>query len=99
MRSTQQCPKCQGRKLYVIDPVRQADPENRNMVMVQPVTYAYTGIRLEAGSIEAWVCAGCGFMESYAKNAVDTLWQMAQRSKTTGVRYIDGAPDANTPYR
>ena len=69
------------------------------MVETIAVHTANIGVQLAAGSIEAWVCAGCGFMETYAKNAVSTLWQMAQRSRETGVRYIDGAPDPNTPYR
>jgi len=109
MRTSQQCPKCQSRKLFVVDPVRLPvrelnDPGNPVQgTRVVPTTAAVTcGVVktvIEAGRIEAWVCAECGYLEYYAKNASSSLWELAQKPAQTGVRYLDGSPDTGTPFR
>jgi predicted nucleic-acid-binding Zn-ribbon protein len=97
MRTSQQCPKCQSRKLWIIDPVRL--PNHEGNVVTVPFTAGWIAHnKIEAGRLEAWLCAQCGFVEYYAKDVTTSLEALAKRS-TSGVRYLDGSPDAGTPFR
>jgi len=76
MKQSQRCPKCEGAKIYVIDQAKIPNYEYSNSS--NPLTlYAHYGPTGEKGffgakeqrvgaTIEAWVCAGCGYSELYA---------------------------------
>lgn len=102
MRNTHTCPKCAGQKIFVIGKLKQAEPGSKTShpmpVTSDTVSVAWWSSRhVKAGHIEAWVCAGCGFMEWYAKDANEVLAYMAQHADT-GVVYLDGGAPTG-PYR
>src|SRR5262245_45108906 len=97
MRATHVCPKCQGRKLYVIDPVRMPD-EDGEISTVPFCAGALDGTKLQIGRVEAWLCATCNYVEYYANDATKTLAALASR-KGTNVRYLDGSGGSSGPFR
>lgn len=101
MKSSLLCPKCQSRQLWVIDGVAQSYECGSGPVMrVHSMSYTTPtgGTRvIEAGKFEAWVCAGCGFTEWYAKHANKGLAELAAQPGN-GVRWIDTTGQRG-PYR
>lgn len=95
MKYTHECPKCHSRQLWQIDEVRQPQFDCCNLVFPMVVT-AVEG-RYEAGKLELWVCARCGFSEWYAKEANDMLRALAGMPGS-GVRWIDTTPQRG-PFR
>jgi predicted nucleic-acid-binding Zn-ribbon protein len=89
MRTTHVCPKCQGRKLFVVDPVRMPD-EDGNMSTVPFCGGILDGTKVQVGRVEAWLCAACGYVEYYARDATKMLASMVAQ-KDANVRYIDGS--------
>lgn len=87
MKNTQTCPKCQSRKLWLIEEVRNA--ESGNAIVAMSVTsVAGTWTPIKAGTFEAWVCVQCGYTEWYAKNANEKLWELSNNPQA-GVHFID----------
>lgn len=102
MRAHRACPKCSCRKLFVIGEVKQAEPGSKTShpvpVTSDTVTEAWWNSRhIKAGRLEAWVCADCGYMEWYAKDANEALAYMAQHADT-GVVYLDGAAPSGAQH-
>ena len=98
MRASQVCPKCQGRKLYVIDPIRMPDDDGR----ISTVAFCggvLDGSMVQVGSVEAWLCATCNYVEYYAKNATKMLDALAGQPKPSNVRYLDGSGGPSSPFR
>jgi predicted nucleic-acid-binding Zn-ribbon protein len=96
MRASQTCLKCRSRKLFVVDPVRRPGDASRRVDPPIGVT-AHRGI--DVGTVEAWICAQCGYTEYYAKNAAEHLARLAVPPTQTAVRYLDGEPASGEPYR
>lgn len=106
MKATESCPKCQCRRLFVIERVAQAAQDSINGVVPMSVTTLPVpardlklpqdnSYRAELGHFEAWVCSKCGYTEWYAAGAVPALEQCVAR-KLQGVRLVSGG---TTPYR
>ncbi len=106
MRTTETCPKCQCRRLFVIERVAQAAHDSINVIVPMsvttlPVPSGDVGLggendwRAEIGHFEAWVCSKCGFTEWYAKRATPALERYVAH-KAQGVRLVDRE---TTPYR
>ncbi len=106
MKAKEMCPKCEGRKLYVIDEVAQPAQESINLVIPLAVTTLETAsdtvglltdnkYRAVIGRYQAWICASCGFTEWYAKDFEEHL-EAAVRARVRGVRLVDRT---RTPYR
>jgi predicted nucleic-acid-binding Zn-ribbon protein len=75
MKNSGACPKCSGRELYIISPVRHRVVGSL-LVSASPVIATnLDGHRetVEAGTHELWICAACGFEEWYAQNFKDML--------------------------
>jgi predicted nucleic-acid-binding Zn-ribbon protein len=107
MRTTETCPKCRSRKIYVVDQVglvgeageMRALPVARGPVIVEDAgVFGGPAERIvAAGTFEAWVCGKCGFTEWYAKK-IKRLIDLAAHS--AAVRVIDHDPDPSAgPYR
>jgi len=106
MKATETCPKCQCRRLFVIEKVAQAAHDSINTIVPMsvttlPVPSSQVGLeddnsyRAAIGHFEAWVCSKCGYTEWYTKGAVPALeHHVAQRGR--GVRLVDGGV---APYR
>ncbi|WP_437755344.1 hypothetical protein [Sorangium sp. So ce1389] len=107
MKNSRQCPKCQSRKLWVVQRVEQPDSEySKTNPLHVTSQYVLTGntepvgaatALVKAGSFETWICALCGFTEWYARDANQALAQLASQPGAR-VHYLDGGP-AGTPYR
>jgi predicted nucleic-acid-binding Zn-ribbon protein len=103
MRDSQTCPKCEGRKLYVVDPVKQPDPARVARPLV-PATGlvlsegAEAVLPVEAGTFQAWICAKCGYTEFYARDANEVLEILAQL-RNQGVRIVENESVSKGPYR
>ena len=54
------------------------------------------GNRQEIGSLEMWICTGCGLTEWYAVDVNATLSYLSRNSQS-GVTFVDGGTQA--PYR
>ncbi len=107
MKNSRQCPKCQSRKLWVVQKVEQPRGESWGTTPLHVTSqYILTGSTdivsaatelVNAGFFETWICALCGFTEWYARDANQTLAQLASQPGSK-VHYIDGE-SAGTPYR
>ncbi|WP_437926972.1 hypothetical protein WMF37_49415 [Sorangium sp. So ce291] len=107
MKNSRQCPKCQSRKLWVVEKVEQplCDSGGTKPLCVTSGD-VLTGntddegpaiAPVHAGFFEAWICALCGFTEWYARDANQALARLASHVRPR-VHYIDGEA-AGTPYR
>lgn len=104
MKLSQACPKCQSRRLWVVEGMNVLDPESSNTVV--PFRVVTKGVpsepkipdrRISGGTFDTWICAACGFTEWYAKNAAAELSELAQ-VPGSGVRFIDTTPQRG-PFR
>jgi predicted nucleic-acid-binding Zn-ribbon protein len=97
MKLSGHCPKCTGDDLFVVEKVTQPDQDSINGTHTTTLfaIWAETGERgflgakskrYRAGSLEAWVCAQCGFTEWYARDANQVLEELAARR--LGVRRV-----------
>jgi predicted nucleic-acid-binding Zn-ribbon protein len=97
MKQSGLCPKCTGDDLYVVFAVTQPNHDSINGTHTSTLfaIWAETGERgflgpkskrYEAGRLEAWVCAQCGFTEWYARDANEVLEELAARD--LGVRRV-----------
>lgn len=106
MKTSHQCPKCQSRKLWVVEKAAQpyCNGGGTNTMRVASAnvlsgnTFGLPFETINAGTFETWVCAICGFTEWYARDANEALARLASHPWNPGVRYIDGGA-AGTPYR
>lgn len=108
MKTSHQCPKCQSRKLWVVENAEQplCDGGGTKTLRVASgdVLTGNTddeGPPLEtvhAGTFETWTCAICGFTEWYARDANQALARLASHPWRPKVRYVDGEA-TGTPYR
>lgn len=89
MRTTEQCPKCHSHTIWVIDKVRQPDPTHSEPSLPLFLIGGddISGKRIEAGTLEAWMCANCGYTELYAKDFQEKLAALA-RYGWNGIRLI-----------
>lgn len=99
MRTTEKCPKCQSNTIWVIERVQQHDPDNSGQAAPVALTVgrSVSGDLVDAGLVEAWICAQCGFMELYAKNFHEKLSVLAAHG-WNGVRLINRG-DRGGPFR
>ena len=95
MKSTGTCPKCRGRRIYVISPVRAPDQSRFDIKPMPLVACELRGHAPAIGGTHAlYVCAGCGFEEWYAEHFQELLETLLDVPES-GVRVID----ATSPYR
>ncbi len=68
MRRTHTCPKCNhGEILFVPQIADRDDDDTVRPLVVHVVHLDYKD--LEMGSLQAYICRGCGFTELYTKDA------------------------------
>lgn len=107
MKATQVCPKCQGRKFFQIESASITDHGSSNCTKQLSLAAAWmptgeSGIfgdkhdRLYA-SVEAWVCASCGYTELYTPD-LEVLASMAEHGKAD-VRIVDAGHEDRGAYR
>jgi predicted nucleic-acid-binding Zn-ribbon protein len=103
MKKSGECPKCQSRRIWIVDTVSQPSSESSNgiipmRVIARPVPSPTNVFRSEAGHFDAYICDGCGYTEWYATN-LEQLLPLKGPSATHQVQLIDGNPTRVGPYR
>ncbi len=95
MKKTLVCPKCDGRVLWRIDPVRlpvQDSTSFRNSLSMTPLALpataraSWSGFQ-KTGQFEAFICQACGFTEWYAYGLEEL-----EPDEKHGVQLIDNRP-------
>lgn len=100
MKRTQQCPKCQGRKLWVVERFRVPGEYVGGAVMAVVQTQQEAGGFLGVGKLspkgafDLWVCESCGFSELWARDL-----SRLKEDPANGVRRIDTTPPEGGPFR
>ncbi len=101
MKESLRCPKCDSRRLWVIDPLRvpgEVKEGDRLRVVNHQVPdsegFFAIGRRAPVGHFVAYICASCGLSELYADD-IDQLEADPQR----GVRLIDNTDPHQGPFR
>jgi predicted nucleic-acid-binding Zn-ribbon protein len=101
VKRSQVCPKCAARRIWVIEPFRL--PTETAQGAVLPVVTHQQGERsgffaiarmAPVGSFDAYLCAGCGYSELYAKDIAELREDPAQ-----GVRLLDASTKPAGPFR
>ncbi|MFO0628828.1 MAG: hypothetical protein U0325_24855 [Polyangiales bacterium] len=97
---TQQCPKCQGRRLWVVEryripseyaggaelPVAANQQEPGGMFSLPRAT--------PQGCFDLWLCEACGYTELWARDL-----QGLREDPAHGVRRVDTTADPEGPFR
>jgi predicted nucleic-acid-binding Zn-ribbon protein len=101
VKRSQICPKCSARRIWVIESFRV--PSETAQGAVLPVLphqqterggfFAIARI-VPVGSFDAYVCAGCGHAELYAKDFAELREDPEQ-----GVRLLDASTKPDGPFR
>jgi len=101
VKRTQICPKCSARRIWVVESFRVPSETAQGAVLpVVPHQQTEGGgffaiARMTpVGSFDAYVCAGCGYSELYAKDFAE-LHEDAAR----GVRLLDATAAPTGPFR
>ena len=101
MKKSERCIKCNNRKLWIIDEVKQPDVDSSNRAWSMAVTSHQfapgkrprgSAERISAGSFQVIICAACGYTEWYA-NDFERLGEIP------GARLIGDDRDDAGPYR
>ena len=108
MRNHHSCPKCRGRRIWKIEQLETKDPGSDTsrgdpiMLAVgrttpatrEPSTWKGDGsTTYNAGVVDAWVCAGCGYTELWSRGLESLV-----HNPDNGVYLID-ATALDTEYR
>jgi predicted nucleic-acid-binding Zn-ribbon protein len=67
MRSTHVCPKCAHREILFVPRLADRDDDDRVRPLVLHVTHL-DWKDVETGTLQAYVCRGCGYTELYTEN-------------------------------
>jgi predicted nucleic-acid-binding Zn-ribbon protein len=99
MKQTQQCPKCAGRKLWVIERFRvptEGAPGHELPVATQLEKGGLftIGRALPVGRFDLWLCDACGYSELWA-TGITALREDPER----GVRLVDHTLVPEGPFR
>jgi predicted nucleic-acid-binding Zn-ribbon protein len=87
MKHSRTCPKCSGKKIWVIAPLRH-ESENlggRGMVVALLVSAGFMKREVRVGSIDAHVCAACGYTELWSRDFAEL-----QTDPSHGIRLVEG---------
>lgn len=99
MKNSGRCVKCNSKRLWIVDQVKQPDLEHESCSWKMAVTShefrgaEYRGVqRISPGSFQIFVCAACGYTEWYA-------YDFERLAEVPGARLVgDDNADAG-PYR
>lgn len=99
MKHTQQCPKCEGRRLWVVERFRlpgEAGPGAELPVVTHHEKGGLftLGRASPVGRFNLWVCATCGFSELWAEGL-----EGLRDDPSAGIRLVDQSLDPAGPFR
>ena len=95
------CPKCMGRKIWVIEPFRIPDETltGKGLPVVPHQPEAKEGFfalprSAPRGEVDLYVCDGCGYSELWARNHRGLV-----EAPERGVRLLDSSTNTAGPFR
>lgn len=96
MKNSARCPKCESRRLWIVEPFRVPDDTNWPALPVATrlVGGAFLTQVVRMGGFDLYVCADCGFSELWARG----LEEM-EPSAETGVTLRDTTDPEQGPFR
>ncbi len=100
MKTLNRCPKCSGKRIWVIEkyriPGEAAEGRELPVVPHQGPTTGFLGIsrHTPVGAFDLFVCDGCGYAELYATR-LDALVADPERR----LRLIDTSDASDGPFR
>lgn len=103
MKNLHHCPKCSGRRIWVIERYRVPDPEltvGKELAVV-PHLPTQGGSRLffektnPVGHFDLYLCDGCGYSELWAEGFKNALFP----DPTRGIRLLDTSDANEGPFR
>jgi hypothetical protein len=103
MKKSQRCIKCDGRKIWIIEPFRVPDAEQGQHGRVLPLVphqsaEARSMFRIPTlspkGELDLLVCASCGYAEFWARG-LDAL----KEDPSAGIRLLDAGAKPEGPFR
>lgn len=99
MKRTQQCPKCSGRRLWVVSPWRV--PAEYAGGETAPLAFnvsaeGFLGMPKynAAGALELWTCEACGYSEFWATGAREL-----REDPSRGISLVDSTVKGAGPFR
>jgi predicted nucleic-acid-binding Zn-ribbon protein len=94
MKASNTCPKCHGRKIWRIENVHVNSDLMGGRKFWLVVERKLAGEHIDAGAVDAFTCARCGFTEWYA-HALENL----VHDPSAGVHFLDHEDGKSGPYR
>lgn len=95
------CPKCNGRKIWILEPLRLPDETRAGRVLPlvphqtdEPGGFFQVVRLAPKGEIDLYVCDGCGFSEMWARGVRELVEDPGQ-----GVRLLDSSATKAGPFR
>ncbi len=102
MKKSERCIKCNNKRLWIVDEVKQPDVDSSNRTWTMAVTSheiesrrkprGSTENRISAGTFQVIVCAACGYTEWYAND-------FERLAEVPGARLVGGDKSDAGPYR
>ena len=101
VKRSQICPKCAARRIWVVESFRVPSETAQGAVLpvvphqqVEGGGFFAIARMTPVGSFDAYVCAGCGYSELYAKDFAELREDSAR-----GVRLLDASTTPAGPFR
>ncbi len=95
MKDSLKCPKCDHRKLWLIEKFKTRGPYEEHCVLpVVATSYSVWSGNSYEGYFDIFVCAQCGYTESYARD-IENL----KRDPKRGIFLVDGSLPDGGPFR
>lgn len=100
VKRTQQCPKCEGRKFWIVERYRiPGEYEGGAQLPVvanqqEPGGFLSMGRTSPQGRFDLWVCEACGYTELWARELSGIREDLA-----AGVRHLDAKAEPAGPFR
>ena len=92
MKNQLACPKCDSRKLWLIERVYTSREHTERVDQPPPRAIDWTGLQmpksLASVSFDSYVCADCGYSELWSRGC-ETL----RHNPAIGIHYLDNTPE------
>jgi predicted nucleic-acid-binding Zn-ribbon protein len=97
MKNSSHCIKCSSPNLYVIEDNFRL---SANRKLGQPGFHdSSAGDIAETSAIDVFICADCGYLESYARNVEQVLLKLAEFQTKFGAGGVRKRNTGSAPYR
>jgi hypothetical protein len=94
MKASKQCPKCHSLKVGYLEHVMDREAYNDQAVLGRTVPKGWSQNGAFVGSLEAYLCADCGYFETYLKDPFSIPFDRLQ-----GFHWLNDLTGTGQPYR